>query len=740
MRFEYSTTARFAQIAGMVTANVTNPNQPVKVELSGLSSGVSGDWRGELAPYPPISNAAGKALNFIVELGDTIDDHEVTNDFAGGAPAASDPRFGSSQGLINDTDLFENGLTAFQEYNPIRDVFNGNTGHPRTAGERDLYRFNTFGSDAASFLLDTRSFRDPELVAPNTADPTDVARFLSESLTLERTLLGADQLSRLKADLLSADRDGITWKFVMVPEPIQEMGIYNTDAFEGYAKERKELFKFIETNGIRNVVFVAADIHGTMVNNLTYTETVGGPRVATDTWEISTGSVAYSKPFGQTVVDFATAAGLLSTPQKAFYDSLPIAPDGDDNLNEKDDFLKFAFQNLAIGPGGYDPIGLDRNLTTASGVIGSFDTKATLLQGDYASAHTYGWTQFDIDQATQKLTVTTYGIAPYSEAELKANQASVLAREPRIVSQFTVEANQAPRLTPGTDLIANPSAFSFDFGSNLPAAVTLQARFFDAQGQPIPGTQTLATAIGQASGLPAGFDADAQAGVLGDGQFNGRAEFFLTNLSSGATTPLTLSGSAQSGFVLAGSGFSITATLTPEAVQPKVYNTSFALGGDQLIGLDLSGLTQQIKLDVEIFREAYYDGTLGLYLSNRSTGDVIDPLTGAVASGGNWAGSEEAYRHAAVANALWTGTTPDNTVATLSASVTLGQSLNPDDYVLLPFIQVANTSQVFVAGASRNVDNFGHIQLLGTNTFGFEDLTGGGDADFDDLILRVNSL
>jgi hypothetical protein len=63
-----------------------------------------------------------------------------------------------------------------------------------------------------------------------------------------------------------------------------------------------------------------------------------------------------------------------------------------------------------------------------------------------------------------------------------------------------------------------------------------------------------------------------------------------------------------------------------------------------------------------------------------------------------------------------------------------------DDYVLLPFIQVANTSQVFVAGASRNADNFGHIQLLGTNTFGFEDLTGGGDADFDDLILRVNSL
>jgi phosphodiesterase/alkaline phosphatase D-like protein/2',3'-cyclic-nucleotide 2'-phosphodiesterase (5'-nucleotidase family) len=528
--FEISTTADFAQIAGSASASVTNPNQPVKVEISGLNAGtdyfyrvidaagsmakgsfetaaeagrftglrfgISGDWRGELAPYPSIGNAAGKDLDFFVELGDTIyadvasdavlnpdgsrkgqvttldefrakheevysvrygvntwedlrgstaiyatiDDHEVINDFAGGAAAASDPRFGTTQGLINDTELFDNGLTAFQEYNPIRDVFNGNTGDSRTAGERDLYRFNRFGSDAASFLLDTRSFRDPELVAPNTANPADVARFLNESLSLDRTLLGADQLSRLKADLLSADRSGITWKFVMVPEPIQELGIYNTDAFEGYAKERKEILKFIETNGIRNVVFVAADIHGTMVNNLTYTEAVGGPRVATDTWEITTGSVAYSKPFGQTVVDFATAAGLLSAPQKAFYDSLPIAPDGDDLLNDKDDFLSKAFQDLVIGPAGYDPIGLNTNLTGGPGVIGSFDVSASLIQGDYVAAHTYGWTQFDIDKATQKLTVTTYGIDPYSEAELKANQASVLAREPRIVSQFTVEA------------------------------------------------------------------------------------------------------------------------------------------------------------------------------------------------------------------------------------------------------------------------------------------------------------
>jgi hypothetical protein len=191
--------------------------------------------------------------------------------------------------------------------------------------------------------------------------------------------------------------------------------------------------------------------------------------VATDTWEITTGSVAYSKPFGQTVVDFATAAGLLSAPQKAFYDSLPIAPDGDDLLNDKDDFLRTAFQDLVIGPAGYDPIGLNTNLTAGPGAIGSFDVSASLIQGDYVAAHTYGWTQFDIDKATQKLTVTTYGIDPYSEAELKANQASVLAREPRIVSQFTVEAQDIAIETQGnTKLLSRGDGKAFvEYGAGM---------------------------------------------------------------------------------------------------------------------------------------------------------------------------------------------------------------------------------------------------------------------------------
>jgi hypothetical protein len=35
-------------------------------------------------------------------------------------------------------------------------------------------------------------------------------------------------------------------------------------------------------------------------------------------------------------------------------------------------------------------------------------------------------------------------------------------------------------------------------------------------------------------------------------------------------------------------------------------------------------------------------------------------------------------------------------------------------------------------------DKVDHICLLGDNTFGFEDLNGGGDMDYNDVIVKVN--
>ncbi len=459
----------------------------------GLSFGVTGDWRGEIAPYTAISNVPDMALDFMVLLGDTIyadyptdavpqhaqsladyrakfaevygetlgenffadlfrstsifatiDDHEVTNDFAGGATigAAAESEFrdffpgDDPAALVNDSTLYENGIQAFQEFHAIDAQTYGATGDPVTENETKLYRSQEYGQDAAVFILDQRSFRDEQIAAPtDLTNPAEVGAFLAGSFDPTRTLLGEAQLTELLDDLLAAEQNGVTWKFVHTPEPFQNLGLANPDSWEGYQYERALILDFIDDNDIDNVVFVAADIHATFVNNITYARTPGGEQIATSAFEITTGSVAFDQPFGPTVVEVAAASGLLTPDQVAFYDSLPLAPDGDGIPNDKDDFVAAAFNDITLTPQGLDRLGLDDNLPQAEGLI-----DAELVQGGWVSAHTYGWTQFDIDEATQQLTVTTWGVPGYGEDELSDDPDAVLDTEPMIVSQFTVNA------------------------------------------------------------------------------------------------------------------------------------------------------------------------------------------------------------------------------------------------------------------------------------------------------------
>jgi len=468
-----------------------------KGTYAGFRFGISGDWQQD-PPYPSLISAAASNLDLFIKLGDTIyadsetpalpnvtqartledfrikhaevtlprfglnatsdlyqstsilatiDDHEVVDNFAGGAApgespdapdigSSPDPLFTDDVDFVNDTQVYEAALQAYQEYHPLRDEFYDTPDDPRTDGERKLYRANHYGSDASVFVLDTRSFRDVQLEPANLANPTE---FLVQAFDPSRTLLGRAQLEQLKQDLLAAQADGTTWKFVVVPEPIQNFGIVNAeDRFEGYAAERTELLKFIDDNGIKNVVFMAGDFHGTLVNNLTYQLGPGQQQIATDAFEIVTGPVAFFEGlFGPAVANLATAAGLLSPAERAFYDLLPVTSDTDSIVNDKDDFLK-QLLNAQIGALGYDPMGLNDNLGIAEGQI-----NATLLQGDYVAAHTYSWTELDVDPLTQHLTVTTYGIPPYSEAEANANPQVILNLQPTIVTQFVVNPTQS---------------------------------------------------------------------------------------------------------------------------------------------------------------------------------------------------------------------------------------------------------------------------------------------------------
>jgi phosphodiesterase/alkaline phosphatase D-like protein/Ca2+-binding RTX toxin-like protein len=488
----------------------------------GFHFGVGGDFAAELAPYVSLKNAAGADLDLFIKLGDTIyadliastdfplgyglgdfdddpggthtlaefqakhndvysshqganywadlhattpilamiDDHEVIDNFFGGAPPSTDPlRFDQQGDFINETQLYTNGLKAFHQFNAIEDRTYSKTGTDLFDGAPDLYRYNTYGSEASIIMVDQRSFRSEEAAGGGPTFPSNPAVFAVNAFDPDRKMLGDTQFARLQQDLLDARDNGITWKFVMLPEPIQNSGVVLSpeDRYEGYAAERTALLKFIDDNHIENVVFVSSDSHWLSVNNLTWQEFPGSTKIASSAIDITTmavGTVPIAPLLPPGLIGAPSPFGL--TPgQVLAYNSLPNTQDPGDDLslpaNDKDDFVQRILNGAAFVFGGYDPIGLS-------------SSQATLLLGDYFVGHSFGWTDFDI-KATNgatwtagDLVVTTYGVPAYTTEEL-ANDPTVLTQTPDIVSQFQMTPTTNNMLgTPGNDDLQGTNA------------------------------------------------------------------------------------------------------------------------------------------------------------------------------------------------------------------------------------------------------------------------------------------
>jgi phosphodiesterase/alkaline phosphatase D-like protein len=523
---------RDAPLGAPITRTVSNPLLPVTVTVTGLApatryryqaevasgdraSGVfrtpaaegdrrglrfaaTGDVRGDLAPYPAISNAPGRDLDFFVNLGDTVyadfisptvpkpaasveefllkhvevnstylglnalaalrvatvsfatlDDHEVRNNFAGGAPAAANllfgPSLGEQGGLFNETRLYAAGVGAFLAYQPVVMETYGPDADARMVGRPKIYRYRTFGADAALFILDLRSFRDAPLARVTDLDSAEtLAAFEAASFDARRTVLGRTQMADLQRDLLDAQTRGITWKFVVTPDPIQYLDMTAAvDRWQGYAAERTELLRFIAEAGIDNVVFITADIHGMVVNDLTYQEAAGGPQIPVAAWEIAVGPVAAYPPFGLAMFLTYLELGLVTEADQAAYEALPIRHDGDDAPDDRDDYVK-SLINEQMARFGFDPLGLNPASAGAAADAAATETaiQAELLAGDYLAGHVYGWTEFEVDAGSQALTVTTYGIPAYLAADMARAGEAMVRLAPAVVSRFVVQPRE----------------------------------------------------------------------------------------------------------------------------------------------------------------------------------------------------------------------------------------------------------------------------------------------------------
>jgi uncharacterized protein YkwD len=135
--------------------------------------------------------------------------------------------------------------------------------------------------------------------------------------------------------------------------------------------------------------------------------------------------------------------------------------------------------------------------------------------------------------------------------------------------------------------------------------------------------------------------------------------------------------------------------------------------------LDLSSKVGAMATAFTVQSDAYYKNTVGFYT-------VDDALTGRV---GNLLPTDAGYAQAAISRAV----ASINSVS--GTTVVNNQNLNGGT-ILAPYI-IANGAATYFAYIGANSDKVDHIKLLGDNRFGFEDMAGGGDRDYNDVVLGV---
>ncbi|QEL16243.1 alkaline phosphatase D family protein [Limnoglobus roseus] len=179
------------------------------------------------------------------------DDHEVANNWYPDQAIAGRKDAVNLPGVRDGRALADRARQAFFEYLPIK---------PQEADRGRIYRSFQLGTSAELFVLDQRSYRGPN--SANTQDRPG----------RETPFLGGEQLAWLKQGLRESKA---TWKIIASDMPI---GLIVDDAvdgkphFEAIANadpgsprgrelEFADLFTDLKQGGVRNVVWLTADVH-----------------------------------------------------------------------------------------------------------------------------------------------------------------------------------------------------------------------------------------------------------------------------------------------------------------------------------------------------------------------------------------------------------------------------------------------------------------------------------------------
>ena len=239
------------------------------------------EYRAKYALYRTDSSLRG--MHQMLPVVATWDDHEVQNNYANSADDGGLPLRRRFSRARRDA-----AYHAFFESMPVF-----------ARGRSQIYRSQRYGRTMELTMLDQRQYRDDQPCS-------DALSFPCRSWDRARTMLGRRQLGFLKSRLAASPA---AWKVVggqslIMPNRVHDGQYQRFDSWQGYPREREELLQHIAQRGIKDVIFLAGDVHTVMAGDVG-TGMGTGPPVAA---EFASGSIT-SASVGET--NYRLAGGQL---------------------------------------------------------------------------------------------------------------------------------------------------------------------------------------------------------------------------------------------------------------------------------------------------------------------------------------------------------------------------------------------------------------------------------------------
>lgn len=311
------------------------------------------------------------------------------------------------------------------------------------------------------------------------------------------------------------------------------------------------------------------------------------------------------------------------------------------------------------------------------------------------------------DQSTNPLNLKYFnsGDAP-SEGDHKRTSWSLMSylKMNGIIDGFISEETRSIPLQPGGRLSLNSNAAPFHPKYDIPYALM---GYWNGPGADMPQSSSLAKKI--KIDFHGALPLNSAMYFVGDSELDNFLEFLPDQYFDPVSQHL----------------FSVNASQYQYADE----------GGYRVIDLTTLSSASKVQISIDITREADYQSYSGFYRVQDAIGTVLDPISGQLLVPGQFG-----YETAALADV---NRISDLSHISLRADGSNSFSIDlAGGFLMAPFCVVteAGHENAFFSYASANPDNIGHFKQLSVNSFGMEDMLGGGDMDFNDLVISFQFL